>query len=115
MNEVRYGTGELGSLETPTGRVKRITVEDVRKLKRQTQEQSTVKMTMLRAVYKTWSEMVANIKLAITPRKRSWQCAQYGHKPIRIDTYVFLPKCRYCGVEIDSADQFMTPAGNRGN
>lgn len=94
---------ELGSLETPpAARAKRITVEEVRKLKAQSHKDNTFMANIVRSFSNFWKELAAFF--SYSKKRGPTNCQLYGHMPDTMNKDI-VPRCRFCNVEIVSVEQ----------
>lgn len=91
-------SAELGSLQDTAPPVKRLTPEQIRKLRLQAHKQQHFSFATLRAFITLWSDAVSAIALVFT-RKGKTECQRNGHF---ISRNSLVPKCKFCGIKINS-------------
>lgn len=92
-------TAQLGSLEEAIP-VKRITPEQIRKLRLQAHQQTQMHFSLLRAIVKSWHDIRAQFGLLF--RGKTDICKRAGHS---VSKYGGIMHCRNCHMEILSIDE----------
>lgn len=96
---------ELGSLETPPGgRVKRLTVQELRQLKAQSHKENTFKAKLLRVISNAFKDFAALFTYNKKAKRGPSNCILYGHFPDP-NSKDIVPRCRHCHIEIVSVEQ----------
>lgn len=100
-------TGELGSLEDVNPE-KRKKTEEIRKMRLQAHKQTSMRFSIARTVIAWFSNLSSAIGLMLTKEKRQTQCEINGHSVTRFGYYGCVPKCRFCGAQINDVEELQS-------
>jgi hypothetical protein len=100
-------SAQLGSLEDHTP-VKRVTKEQIKKLRVQGNSQQTqITTSIVRLAVRLYNEISAQLRIIfITANRKYTNCQLNGHSICRTGE---VPTCRYCGIVIHSIEELRTP------
>lgn len=100
-------TGELGSLEDLNPE-KRKHAAQIRKMRLQAHQQTQVQFSIVRFIVGQFSRISNLIGLFLTRQKRQTQCELNGHSVTQFNFRGCVPKCRFCGVQINSIEELQS-------
>lgn len=93
-----------GSFSAPPA-ARRITSEQLQKMRYQQTQQEKVWSVCLRTLNNLW-QAIKELSLKPLKRKKVFQrCDANGHVMTRVGMYDFAPVCRFCGHAVESADE----------
>ena len=90
---------------------KRLTVEQIRKLRRHAAQETSLRLSIVRWFVNTYAQIKNNIGLAIAKRERSY-CDKYGHVLVNGGSNSYLSKCKFCDVESRTIEELPTSWGS---
>ncbi len=97
-------TSASGSFSVPPA-ARRITSEQLQKMRHQQTQQQKVWSVSLRMLNNLW-QAIKELSFKPLKRKKVFQrCDASGHVMTRVGMYDFAPVCRFCGHEVESADE----------
>ncbi len=100
-------TGEFGSLEDPNP-VKRKQAAQIRKMRLQAHQQTQIKFSLTRALVHFFSNLTGSLNVMLAKKKTQTQCELNGHSVTRFGYYGCVAKCRFCGMQIVSAEELQS-------